>query len=501
MDFVDREMELNLLNDLYQRRGSQFLVLYGRRRIGKTRLLNHWLSSLEESKGTSTKRDPLYWMATQTSATNQLRSFSQALFQFLNPGARVEPTFRYASWEAAFDEVQRASAQERLILVLDEFTYIMQADPEIPSLIQKAWDHQFREHSNVFLILTGSLAGMIQRHVLDYQAPLYGRATGKIRLQQLSFGALAELFPHYRTEQRVVVYAITGGVPGYLELFDDHLTVPENLRQRVVTPANIMLGDAVFLLHEQLEEPRNYMAIIEAIAAGYHALSEVARMAGISRTNIVKYLSVLQELGYVERQVPATVRRPERSRKGRYVIVDPYLRFYYRFLAPNLGFIERGMVDQAVSLMQDHLIDFIGTHTFEELCRDWIAVQADRGLLPFLPERVGSHWSRRAQVDVVGINWRTKDILLGECKWGISKVGQGVIRSLAGKTDELRPDEKWTVHYVFFSRGGFTSAARREAEKIAAELVPLEQIEADIQSWMKARSKPGHTPNTELNRF
>ncbi len=170
MNFVDREMELNLLDDLYQRQGAQFLILYGRRRIGKTRLVTHWLSRPGERHPSPDKPGTfLYWMATQTSATNQLRAFSQTLFQFLNPGAQIEPTFSYASWGAALDEVRRVSAQERLVLILDEFTYVMQADSQVPSLIQGAWDHQLKERSAVFLILTGSLAGMIQRHVLDYQ--------------------------------------------------------------------------------------------------------------------------------------------------------------------------------------------------------------------------------------------------------------------------------------------------------------------------------------------
>ena len=475
MDFVGRKTELNLLDDLYQRQGAQFLVLYGRRRIGKTRLLIQWLSGLEGRY--------FYWMATQTSTTNQLRSFSQAWFQFLHPNAQVEPTFSYASWEAALDEMRRASAQERLVVVLDEFTYVMQANPEVPSIIQRAWDHQLKENSKLVLILTGSLAGMIQRHVLDYQAPLYGRATARIRLQSLPFGTLAELLPRYRPDQRVTIYAITGGVPAYIELFDDRLTITENLRQRIITPANVMLGDAVFMLHEQLHEPRNYIAIIEAIAAGNRSLSNIARMAGIERTNIVKYLRVLQELGYVKRQVPVTVRRPERSRKGRYVITDPYLRFYFRFLAPNLSFIERGMVQQAVNLMQDHLMDFIGTHTFEELCQDWVATQADLGALPFLPERIGSIWSPQAQVDVAAINWRMKEILLGECKWSADRVGRGVIRTLKSKAATVLPPGDWAVHYVFFSRSGFSASAQAEAMTIKARLVDLERIETDLEGW------------------
>ncbi|HKZ55175.1 MAG TPA: ATP-binding protein [Anaerolineales bacterium] len=486
MDFVDRERELKLLDDLYQRKGAQFLVLYGRRRIGKTRLITTWLGRLEKqqrSVGRPTKH--LYWMAAQTSATNQLRSFSQAVLQFLNPGARIDPTFSYATWEAAFSEVCKAASGGRLVLVLDEFTYVIQADTQVPSLLQRAWDHELRDQSEVFLILTGSLAGMIQRHVLDYQAPLYGRATARIRLQPLSFGAMADLFPRYRVDQRLAVYAITGGVPAYVELVNGQLTITQNLKQRLVTPANVMLGDAAFLLHEQLDEPRNYMAIIETIAAGSHALSEIALQAGIERGNIIKYLGVLQELGYVERRVSAIVRRPERSRKGRYVLVDPYLHFYFRFLAPHLSFIERGMTEPTINLLRDHLTDFIGTHTFEELCREWVAVQADSGALPFLPERIGSIWSREVQVDVAAVNWRSKDILLGECKWGASNVGQEVLRALVDKTAGAVPGEDWQVHYALFARRGFTPAAMARARRLKAHLVTLDQIEADLREWMK----------------
>lgn len=481
MQFIARDMELKLLHDLYARRGAQFLILYGRRRVGKTSLITHWLSQANVPH--------LYWMATQTSATNQLRNFSQTLFQFLHEGASIDPTFSYASWGAAFAEVARVAKDHtapRIVLVLDEFTYVMQANPEVPSLIQQAWDHSLKE-ANLFLILTGSLAGIIQRTALDYQSPLYGRATSRLRLQGLSFGALSEMLPRYRTDQRVAVYAITGGVPAYIELFDDQLNIIENLRQRIVTPANVMLTDAVFLLHEQLDEPRNYMAIIEAIANGFHSLSEIAKMTGLEQHNLAKYLNVLRELGYVERQAPATVRHPEKSRQGRYTITDPYLRFYFRFLAPNLGMIERGMIRQTVSLLSDHLADFIGAHTFEELCRSWVAMQADLGKFPFLPERIGSFWSREAQIDVLAINWRTKDILLGECKWLRDDVGRTVIRTLLEKTTKVVPTEgEWRIHYAFFARQGFTEAARSEVAHQSTQFVTLAQLESDMITWMKS---------------
>lgn len=480
MSFVSREMELALLDNLYHRDGAQFLILYGRRRIGKTALVTHWGRELDEPY--------LYWMASQTSATNQLRNFSQALFQFLNPGTAVTPTFSYPSWDAVFAEVARLAANRRVVIVLDEFTYVMQADSEVPSLLQKAWDHHLKQ-SNVFLVLMGSLAGIIQRTALDYQSPLYGRATARLKLQPLSFGALATMLPNYNSEQRVAVYTITGGVPAYIELFDDTLNILQNLQQRIVTPANVMLSDAVFLLHEQLDDPRNYIAVLEAIAAGFHRLTEIATMAGIDRSNITKYLAVLRELGYVERIVPATLRRPEKSRQGRYVITDPYLRFYYRFLAPHRTAIEQGRIKQTTSLLYDHLLDFIGTHTFEELCRDWVSIVAEMNEFPFLPERTGSFWSKQAQIDVLAINWRTKDILLGECKWGQNGVSQTVIQTVLDKADNVLPQQvSWHVHYAFFSRTGFTQAAQLLAQQHNAQLITLAQIESDMQRWLNTRT-------------
>jgi uncharacterized protein len=477
MAFFARNQELQLLSDLYQRPGAQFLILYGRRRIGKTALVTQWGGGLAEP--------PLYWMASQTSATNQLRNFSQALFQFLNPATAVTPTFSYPSWDAALAEVARAAANRRLVIVLDEFTYVMQADPEAPSLLQKAWDHHL-QGSQAFLILMGSLAGIIQRTALDYQSPLYGRATARLKLQPLGFGALAAMLPNFSSEQRVAVYTVTGGVPAYIQLFDDQLNILQNLQQRIVTPANVMLSDAVFLLHEQLDDPRNYVAVLEAIAAGFHNLTEIATMAGIERSNITKYLAVLRELGYVERLTPATVRRPEQSRQGRYVITDPYLRFYYRFLAPHAAAIEQGRVRQATSLLYDHLLDFIGTHTFEELSRDWVDIMAEMGELSFLPERTGSFWSKQAQVDVVAINWRTKDILLGECKWGQGAVERDVIQALVNKTAKVLPgDFPWRVQYAFFARHGFTPAAEALAQAHNARLVTLAAMEGDMGRWLR----------------
>lgn len=476
-EFIGRKRELNLLTRLNEREGAQFLILYGRRRIGKTRLIQHWANTREDSQPV------LYWMATQTSTTRQLRSFSQTLLRFSNPQSHIPPDFSYQSWETALMQVAQLAQQERFILILDEFTYVMQADSEVPSIIQKVWDHHLQQ-SNLFLILTGSLAGIIQRTALDYHAPLYGRATARLKLQPLPFGALSQFLPNMSAEQRIAIYALAGGIPAYIKQFDDSLTIRDNLHECLVSPANIMLNDAVFLLREQLNDPRNYIAIIETIAAGYHRLTHIAKMAGMPTNHVAKYLAVLRELGYVQRVVPATIRHPERSKKGRYVISDPYLRFYFRFLQPHLGEIEYGRVKGVVDYLETHLIDYIGAYTFEELCREWINIKVDLDEFPFLPERAGSFWSRQAQVDVVAVNWRTKDILLGECKWGRQAQGRKVVDALINKTAKVVPKEgDWTVWYAYFTRNPLTASAQERANEVGALQISPAVIERDIWRW------------------
>lgn len=479
IDFIGRKRELAELSRLNKRAGAQFLILYGRRRIGKTHLIRHWLETAEPQP------KHLYWMATQTSTTRQLRDFSQTLLRFTNPGGDVPADFSYQTWELAFAQVAQLAQTERFVLVLDEFTYVMQADSELPSIIQRVWDHQLQQ-SNLFLILTGSLAGIIQRSALDYQSPLYGRATARIKLQPLPFAALSTFLPKMSTAERVAIYTFAGGIPTYIKQFDDTANIRDNLYNVLVSPSNVMLNDAVFLLREQVEEPRNYIAIIEAIATGSHRLTEIAKTTGIAANHLSKYLGVLGDLGYVQRIVPATVRRPEQSKKGRYVLVEPYLRFYYRFLQPHVGEIEFGRIQGVVNYLETHLVDFIGTHTFEELSREWIRIKADMGEFPFLPERVGSFWSREAQVDVVALNWRTKEIVLGECKWGNSRIGKKVVETLIDKTEKVVPTGEWTVRYAFFTRNRMTDPAQAVARSADALLVSPEMIEEDGRRWMEA---------------
>ena len=457
----------------YDRPGGQMFVLYGRRRVGKTALVGHWLATRNHRT--------LFWTADRVSATTQIRTFSQMIQKFVAPNQSLLPDFTYGSWETALNELARLTERERVVVVLDEFTYLIESEPALPSILQRLWDHRL-EPTQIVLILTGSHAGMIEREVLAYRSPLYNRANQSLHLQPLPFGALAAFFPKYSVEERVTAYGCVGGIPQYLQLFDPSRPALESLEN--LLSSKMIMDDAGALLRDQLSEPRNYSSIVAAIAGGFTRTTEIAKMAGIENSNVSKYLGVLQHLGIVTRDVPATESRPEQSKQGRYRVTDAYLRFYYRFLAPARTDLERGLFQQTAMNIRQHLQEFVGTFGFEELCRAWIYRQGDAGKLPFVPRRVGAFWKRPGpQVDVVAVNEDDHAILIGECKWTGAAMGKSIVQGLMEKTGEVVPGpvEQWKVYYAFFSKAGFTDEAKRAAGKAKCFWITLEQLDRDLR--------------------
>ena len=246
-------------------------------------------------------------------------------------------------------------------------------------------------------------------------------------------------------------------------------------------------AEPAFLLYDEVRDPRAHLAILQAIGAGQHALSDIANAALVGRTHLTAYLARLQELRLVERRLPVTIppNQRGRSRQGRYHLSDPYFRFYFRFIAPHYDELTY-RPEKVLPLIREGLRAFVGQTAFEELSRQWLIEQGQAGRLPFEPEEVGSHWSRQVQVDAVAVNWRRRSILLGECKWGTDQVGQDVVREMIERKAPLvlqvlpAAGEGWTVQYAFFARAGFTEAARSLARTHGALLVDLDRLDRDL---------------------
>ena len=456
--FVDRQRELAFLNNLLTRKfpgPAQLALLYGRRRVGTSEFLLQWAgpSGLPYT----------YWVADKMSASMQRQHLYSRLL-----GVPFDTAPIYRSWTALWEAAARLMGDQRRILILDELPYAAESDPATLSSLQNAWDQYF-QHANLIMVLCGSHVRVME-NLRSGQSPLFGRMTAQWHLMPLPFSALAEFFPNWTAEERVALYATVGGVPAYLRWLDPTLRLEENIRQIMLGPGNMFLAEPSFLLNDEVREPGNYRSIIQAIGEGNHILNDISNRALISRTSLMAYLQTLKDLYLVERRLPATLQGGERdhSRRGRYHLTDPYFRFYFQFFAPFTGNPPVDP-DQVIVEIRANLRGFVGATAFEELARQWVAIQGKAGQLPFTPERIGSHWDGKVQVDVVAVNFKTHHILLGECKWGADQVGRQVIRDMVDRKTPLTlaslPEggKGWQVSYAFFSRAGFTEAARREA--------------------------------------
>jgi AAA+ ATPase superfamily predicted ATPase len=474
--FVDRHQELTFLDSLLSRQHpgpAQLVLLYGRRRVGKSELLLQWAA--HSGLGYT------YWEAVKETATQQR---SRLFAKLLDVPVSAAPVHR--SWPELWDAAAPLLQDKRHILILDELPYAAGADPAMLSALQYAWDQHFQK-SGVVIVLCGSHVHTMET-LFSRQSPLFGRMTAQWHLEALPFSSLSEFFPQWDTDERLATYAILGGIPAYLNWLDPNQGLVDNIRQVMLNPGSMFLAEPAFLLYDEVREPNSYLAILKAIGGGAHTLTEISERAFIPTTSVNFYLNTLQELRLVERRLPVTLPKAQRarSRRGRYHLGDPYFRFYFQFLEPHLSTspLDREGVIEGI---RRNLRAFVGATAFEELARGWVWAQGQAGQLPFSPQEVGSHWSRRVQVDVVALNWVTHEILLGECKWGTGRVDRQVVRELVEKKTPLvlrdMPEngKGWQVHYALFARRGFTPTAVAEIQSVHGLLVDLDTMEVDLE--------------------
>jgi uncharacterized protein len=475
LTFTGRTFELNYLDGQYAEPLGTLCVVYGRRRVGKTRLITHWLANRDVPG--------FYWLATDSSPGALLRSLSHALYEQIHDQAPADPGFTYYDWDELFREMARlvSGSDRKQVIILDEFTYAIDAYPDLPFKLQAAWDHQLKDKP-IMLVLSGSHVGMMEEGILAQRSPLYGRATGLLKMTPLPFKDVRALFPGYDVAACIALYSVLGGVPYYLERIDPALPVVDNIVEKVMGWSALVQDEPRILLHDYFTQPGNYLSIIGQVAKSVHSPKEIAQNLDLEPGTVGHYLHTLVNLGLIRREVPATERQPERSRKSRYGVADPYLRFYYRFLEPQLAHITRGAYQSVWQTIERHWRAFVGSHTYEELCREWVYAAAETGRLPFLPQRVGSHWSATEQIDVVAVNWDEAVVLYGECKWKQnSSLNEREVRKLFRQAEQIqlttRSGNPLARQHVFFSRAGFTEPAQALARSEDAILVDLPYLD------------------------
>jgi AAA+ ATPase superfamily predicted ATPase len=477
--FINRTTELSFLTSVLEREHpgpGQFVMLYGRRRVGKTALLRHWV---EQSGVPFT-----YWVAEKDPAPLQRRKFFGALLASLGTELPV-PAFE--SWADLWRSVAQLTANRRHLIILDELPYAAESDPAMLSALQHAWDQRFQSSQAVIVICGSHVRSM--ELLLGRQSPLFGRMTGQWYLQPLSFGALRQFLSTWSPEEQVAAYAIVGGVPAYLAWLNPRHGLTTNIKHVMLAPGSLVLAEATFLLQDEVREPRPYLAVLQAIGNGNHTLKEIANASMISTAHLSFYVAQLQELCLVERRLPATLTPAEqrRSRMGRYHLSDPFLRFYFRFLAPAAaGGTLSYRPERVLPGIQSGLRAFVGMTAWEELARQWVDAPQRAPALGCTPQVIGSHWSRHVQVDVVAADWQTHTLVLGECKWTGDAVDRTVVRELIEtKTPLVLNDMKaaasdWTIRHAIFARAGATEAAQQELAAHGGLLIDLTRLYADL---------------------
>ena len=411
-------------------------------------------------------------------------------------GAHMKPksaaNMRFDSWDAVFEQIAALIGDRPHILILDEITYAVNADPNFLSALQHAWDQHFQD-SAVTLAICGSHFRAMN-DLFREGNPLFGRFTLPIELEPLAFAQMRKFFPKWSAEERVAAYAIVGGVPEYYEWLEPEQSLLENLRTRVLKKPSPFLVEGRFLLHDALEQPASHLWIIEAIGAGNTAFDDIRLESEGASNKLISYLDRLRDLRLVDRSISALVQTSKRkeSKNGRWMLADPFLRFYFRFIAPAL---EEDVFDEAAitQLVWTHLRGFVGKTAFEDLCREWVRQAGVKGgVLPMRPVIVGRHWSRLVEADVIAINWEEKSLLIGECKWDDDLVTREQARKLVEHTQPAvladlarqlgAPDvSDWQVYAAYFARHGFTPEASKYLKSQSVLALDLKRVDAEIE--------------------
>lgn len=444
--FVDREAELRALEREYACEGSSFVVVYGRRRVGKTELISRFIRN----------RRSLYYLATEEPELQNLESFQSVAADFLQ--SDLLHAARISRWEDVFREIARACgpADERAVIVIDEFQYLGRANPAYPSIFQRIWDTMLKD-ANVMLVLCGSLISLMRDQVLSEESPLYGRRTAQIRMGQIPFSRYREFLLGRSTRELVERYAVTGGVPKYIELFEDEKDVYSAISANVLDRSGFLYDEPNFLLQREVPDVGTYFALIRAIAGGAHRPSEISRSFGIKQTSLNKYLKTLIDLDVLERRVPVTESNPDKSKKSLYRIKDNFLQFWFRFVLPNLSYLETGRTAAVEKRIREHFIDGHVAYVYVDVCRERLWGLADSGELGFVPERVGRWWSGSYEIDVVGLSASEGRAVWGECKFWKDPVGANVLRALEEKAARVPWErDRRTDAFALFSASGFT---------------------------------------------
>ena len=466
--FIGRETELKFLQDKYNENKGQLIVLYGRRRVGKTETLCEFCKD----------KPHIFFSCTQSTDRVQLNRFSKQILKEDIPAKQYISEF--TDWEKAFSAVlELPYGKNKKLIIIDEFPYMCNGNSAIPSILQNLWDMKFK-NDNVMIILCGSSMSFIENELLAEKNPLYGRATGIYKMTEMGFYDTVRFFPNYSDRDKVFAYSILGGIPHYLNQFNPELSIEENIKRNILTKGSTLYSEVEFLLHQELRETPVYNSVIEAVALGNTKLNDISQKSLIEDTSKTSvYLKNLINLGIINREfsVDSGTKEMANTKRGIYKLSDNFFRFWYAFGFANISQLEYGDVDGVYNYMIEPFLHEFASLTFEDICREFVKELQKKNALPFRFVKLGRWFGKttvrdknaknglrtaETEIDILGIGRNTKKYLVGECKFTHSPFDYTEYLDTEAKLTPQK--EKFEFYYTLFSESGFDEKIVKEAE-------------------------------------
>ena len=462
--FYCREEELRKLNKRYHAGDFECIIIYGRRRVGKTTLIYEFCKD----------KPTIFFSALNTTEIENLESLSKSIMNYERPDMDVTPEFK--TYDAALDELTALATHERIVFVIDEYPYLAKAKPSISAMLQHIIDHKWN-NSKMFLILCGSSMSFMENQVLGQESPLYGRRTGQFKIAPLDYKESAVFHPDLSTEDNALIYGITGGVPHYINKLGVKESVDEALLDNLFDRSSYLYEEPANLLKQELREPAIYNAIITAIAQGASRINDIALKTGQENSVVSKYLGTLIDLGIVKKETPVMEKI---GKKTIYELADNFFRFWYRFVPANMSAIDSGRIQKSyANTIKKNLPDYMGL-TFEHMCRDYLLYYEKD--LPIELNQVGQWWGtdnknkKQVQIDIVGTPVEGDEYIIGSCKYQNEKIGLAELELIREYAQVFGKGKKY--YYYIFSKGGFTEGLIQAKNRGEVRLIGLDDLYA-----------------------
>lgn len=457
--FIGRTQELLFLNEHYLSSKAEFIVLYGRRRVGKTELLTEFCKD----------KPNLFFACTETTDKQQFLKFSECVLSYGNSRSLIKA---FADWEDIFTRLPDLAGNSRLVVVIDEFPYMCKGNTSIPSILQSLWDHKLK-HSNLMIVISGSSLSFMEDEILSSKNPLYGRMTGNYKLEPMPFGDAIKFFPHYSTEEKIIAYSILGGIPHYLIQFDQNISLRENVVKNILSKGSVLFNEVEYILHQEFREPAVYNTIAEAIAYGSSRFNEISERSQLESSKLYPYLKAMIEIGLIthEFSVTETSKNMTKRTQGEYKLTDSFFAFWYSFCYPYLSELVQGEAQTVYEEIIQPNLHRISAAPFENICIYYLRHLRKIGQVPFRFLKIGRFWGKvthkaegekpyttSEEIDIYATDSTQTKYILGECKFTNEPFDMSQLKKLQAKLS--LQGEVW---YYLFSLSGFTDSVKEYA--------------------------------------